>query len=319
MSSLEDSSNSASLNGIQSTSSSTKAPKFGMMIPNRIFVGGITGNTTEAELRQFFSTFGAIKDCKIITDRAGVSKGYGFVTFVQLEDAEKLVQKEGEQHLIFKDRKLNIGPAVRKQQTQTASAITQFPQLFESTTPSTIVYANGFPYVLQNGLAMYHVPENFGVPGAASMMAHPSYPLILPQQSNIIPQSGYYQTPTGTAAAAAALQLTGGTVPAQGWPFATTSIGGMPVVSGSHVPMAAAANQLAAVGAASALDQYIYPMPSIFSAPDVASGHHPAGLHYQRLDMGQLPVIDPVANEGWKYVLGQPYHRAQYCFRPSPS
>jgi len=31
--------------------------------------------TTEAELRQFFSTFGAIKDCKIITDRAGVSKG----------------------------------------------------------------------------------------------------------------------------------------------------------------------------------------------------------------------------------------------------
>lgn len=32
--------------------------------------------TTEPELKQFFSCYGAVKDSKIIADRAGVSKGY---------------------------------------------------------------------------------------------------------------------------------------------------------------------------------------------------------------------------------------------------
>ncbi|GFO46270.1 parathyroid hormone/parathyroid hormone-related peptide receptor-like [Plakobranchus ocellatus] len=52
-------------------------PKFGTVIPSRIFVGGIAANTTDAELKQYFSAFGAVKDTKIITDRAGVSKGFG--------------------------------------------------------------------------------------------------------------------------------------------------------------------------------------------------------------------------------------------------
>ena len=31
--------------------------------------------TQENELKLFFSAYGAVKDCKIINDRAGVSKG----------------------------------------------------------------------------------------------------------------------------------------------------------------------------------------------------------------------------------------------------
>jgi RNA recognition motif-containing protein len=31
--------------------------------------------TTELELKNFFQTFGIVKDTKIITDRSGVSKG----------------------------------------------------------------------------------------------------------------------------------------------------------------------------------------------------------------------------------------------------
>jgi len=90
------------------------APKYGTIIPSRIFVGGIAANTTDAELKQYFTAFGAVKDTKIITDRAGVSKGYGFVTFETQEDADRIIKKESD-NLIFKDRKLNIGPAVRKQ------------------------------------------------------------------------------------------------------------------------------------------------------------------------------------------------------------
>uniref|UniRef100_K1QWP6 Protein boule n=1 Tax=Magallana gigas TaxID=29159 RepID=K1QWP6_MAGGI len=55
--------------------SSTHAPKYGTVIPNRIFVGGIAANTSEQELKQFFAAYGAVKDSKIIADRAGVSKG----------------------------------------------------------------------------------------------------------------------------------------------------------------------------------------------------------------------------------------------------
>ncbi|VDL91469.1 unnamed protein product [Schistocephalus solidus] len=52
---------------------SSNAPKFGTLIPNRIFVGGIPSNQ---ELKTYFSSFGQVKDVKIINDRLGVAKGY---------------------------------------------------------------------------------------------------------------------------------------------------------------------------------------------------------------------------------------------------
>ncbi|ESN92611.1 hypothetical protein HELRODRAFT_69406 [Helobdella robusta] len=93
-------------------------PKFGTLIPNRVFVGGISSDTSENELKFFFSAYGPVKDCKIILDRGGISKSYGFVTFENQEDAERILKKEFE-NLIFKERKLNVGPAIRKQQAFT--------------------------------------------------------------------------------------------------------------------------------------------------------------------------------------------------------
>lgn len=40
-----------------------------------------SAETTESELCRVFSAYGNVKSTKIIVDRAGVSKGYGFVTF----------------------------------------------------------------------------------------------------------------------------------------------------------------------------------------------------------------------------------------------
>jgi RNA recognition motif-containing protein len=88
-------------------------PKIGTLIPNRIFVGGLTSNTTEDELKIFFSSYGPIKYANIINDRTGLSKrSYGFVTFENEEIAEKLTKNESET-LIFKERKLNIKQAER--------------------------------------------------------------------------------------------------------------------------------------------------------------------------------------------------------------
>lgn len=52
--------------------------------------GVCSGDTTEAELCRVFSSYGNVKSTKIIVDRAGVSKGYGFVTFETEQEAQRL-------------------------------------------------------------------------------------------------------------------------------------------------------------------------------------------------------------------------------------
>ncbi|KAK0091608.1 hypothetical protein PV326_002962 [Microctonus aethiopoides] len=94
-------------------SQTMSAPKYGTLVPNRIFVGGISASTSEAELAQLFSTYGNVKATKIISDRAGVSKGYGFVTFETEEEAKRLQQES--ECIILRERKLNIAPAIKKQ------------------------------------------------------------------------------------------------------------------------------------------------------------------------------------------------------------
>lgn len=168
----------------------SQAPKYGTLIPNRIFVGGIAANTTEVELKQYFMAYGAVKDCKIIADRAGVSKGYGFVTFETQEDAEKIIKKEGD-NLIFKDRKLNIGPAIRKQ---------AFTRMYEqSVSPGTILFTNGVPYTYQNGMAVFHPQEGYPVPTTPQ----PAYPVMVPHgQPMYVSQPNFtYQSPTAAATA----------------------------------------------------------------------------------------------------------------------
>ncbi|KAL3832091.1 hypothetical protein ACJMK2_023815 [Sinanodonta woodiana] len=169
--------------------SGTHAPKYGTVIPNRIFVGGIAANTTEVELKQFFSAFGAVKDSKIIADRAGVSKGYGFITFENQEDAERLIKKEAD-NLVFKDRKLNIGPAIRKQQV--------LPRSYETVPQGTVLFTNGVPYTYQNGMAIFHAQEA-GYP-MHQPQVQPAYSaataLMMPQAPTVYmaPQYTAYQT-----------------------------------------------------------------------------------------------------------------------------
>ena len=53
-------------------------------------MGGISNTTTEADLHKLFSDYGNVRATKIISDRGGASKGYGFVTFETEEEAKKL-------------------------------------------------------------------------------------------------------------------------------------------------------------------------------------------------------------------------------------
>ena len=62
--------------------------------PVKLFVGGLSWNSTGEDLRNTFAVFGQIEDSTVILDRAtGRSRGVGFVTFARAEDAVEAVKK----------------------------------------------------------------------------------------------------------------------------------------------------------------------------------------------------------------------------------
>jgi cold-inducible RNA-binding protein len=57
-----------------------------------IFVGNLSFNTNEDELRQLFEPFGQVDRVSIMTDRdTGRSRGFGFVEMASNEDGEKAI------------------------------------------------------------------------------------------------------------------------------------------------------------------------------------------------------------------------------------
>lgn len=57
-----------------------------------IFVGNLSFNTNEDELRQLFEAYGQVDRVSIMTDRdTGRSRGFGFVEMSNGEDGEKAI------------------------------------------------------------------------------------------------------------------------------------------------------------------------------------------------------------------------------------
>jgi len=74
----------------------------------KLFVGGVSWNTTEDGLRQAFETFGELTEVKIITDReTGRSRGFGFVTFADGAAADAAMAKLNGTELDGKTIKVN--------------------------------------------------------------------------------------------------------------------------------------------------------------------------------------------------------------------
>jgi cold-inducible RNA-binding protein len=57
-----------------------------------IFVGNLSFNTSEDELRQAFEAYGQVERVSILTDReTGRSRGFGFVEMSNAEEGEKAI------------------------------------------------------------------------------------------------------------------------------------------------------------------------------------------------------------------------------------
>ena len=64
---------------------------------SKLFVGGLAWATTDASLRAAFSQCGEVIDAKVITDReTGRSRGFGFVTFAEPNEAKEAMQMDGQ-------------------------------------------------------------------------------------------------------------------------------------------------------------------------------------------------------------------------------
>ncbi|XP_071536678.1 uncharacterized protein [Panulirus ornatus] len=197
--------NSAEVSGSPSPAPSSignNAPKYGTLVPNRVFVGGISASTTEQDLLELFSQYGTVKATKIISDRAGVSKGYGFVTFETEEEARRLTQEADD--IMLKDRKLNIAPAIKKQVSDVGYLKTYSPRLIESSgsvvgTSGTVFFGNGAAYTTYGNTMPVMAPAEYHptFPQAPAAPTTPStYPTIVYPQPLYYPQQYQYQPTT---------------------------------------------------------------------------------------------------------------------------
>ena len=86
----------------------------------KLYVGNISYNTTEDELKELFSRCGEVSSVKIITDPyTGRAKGFGFVEMATEEDAKKaIVELNG---TMSADRTLTVAEARPQQQRERRS------------------------------------------------------------------------------------------------------------------------------------------------------------------------------------------------------
>ena len=75
-----------------------------------IYVGNLSFDVTESDLREAFEPFGKIAEVRLIMDKfSGESKGFGFVEMPSKEEAEKAI--EGMNGKDLKGRELNVNEA----------------------------------------------------------------------------------------------------------------------------------------------------------------------------------------------------------------
>ncbi|KAI4588380.1 hypothetical protein MJG53_002788 [Ovis ammon polii x Ovis aries] len=93
---------------------------------------------------------------------------YGFVTFETQEDAQKILQEA--EKLNYKDKKLNIGPAIRKQQVGIPRS-----SIMPAAGTMYLTTSTGYPYTYHNGVAYFHTPESRSISSSPVMVAQPVY------------------------------------------------------------------------------------------------------------------------------------------------
>ena len=54
---------------------------------NKLFIGNLSRGITHKQLQEYFAKAGTVLSAKVITDKEGLGKGYGFVEMATNEEA----------------------------------------------------------------------------------------------------------------------------------------------------------------------------------------------------------------------------------------
>ena len=74
-----------------------------------LYVGSISFQMQNEDLEKEFGTFGKVTSARVVTDRSsGRSRGFGFVTFENKEDAEKAVKEMNEKEVMGRRIKVDF-------------------------------------------------------------------------------------------------------------------------------------------------------------------------------------------------------------------
>jgi RNA recognition motif-containing protein len=87
-------------------------PRRGDFGPTKLFVGGLSSDTTTKEIQTAFAPFGEIVDAIVIADRStGQSRGFGFVTYQSSAAADAAIKQMNGTELDGRTLKVNRAEA----------------------------------------------------------------------------------------------------------------------------------------------------------------------------------------------------------------
>eukprot|EP00924_Labyrinthula_sp_SR-Ha-C_P011094 snap_masked-scaffold_51-processed-gene-1.20-mRNA-1 protein AED:0.35 eAED:0.36 QI:0/-1/0/1/-1/1/1/0/522 len=164
-------------------------------LPCKLFIGGLSYDTTDASLASHFSQFGEVISSIVLRDPVTThSRGFGFVTFSSKQGADKVLQQS--RNHVVDGRKVEAKIAVPRSATNPVTK--KVPKQFGAYNPT-----NPLPHFHNPNFAPPHAPQSFlsgGLnytnsippPYGYDMNSGRSFPPVSPEPNFGMPYQGNY-------------------------------------------------------------------------------------------------------------------------------
>ncbi|KAI3777902.1 hypothetical protein L1987_47705 [Smallanthus sonchifolius] len=126
----------------------------------KLFVGGIAWETSEESFSNYFSNYGNLTDSVIMMDKiTGRPRGFGFVTFANPADADKVL----EQDHVIDGRPVEVKRTVPRENAQGSRGVSRTKKIFVGGIPLTLTedelreYFSNYGDIVEHQIMLDHV------------------------------------------------------------------------------------------------------------------------------------------------------------------
>lgn len=81
-------------------------------ILRKLFIGGLSRDTTDATFRDYFENYGELVDCVIIRDSTKASRGFGFVTFANEDELLEVLKLKSDNGHVIDGKSVDVKRAI---------------------------------------------------------------------------------------------------------------------------------------------------------------------------------------------------------------